>query len=470
MQHVQLLEELYPNLTPRNIEDSFHISSNEDVYLLRLPKTINPQDLINTKVKLTEGSKLKINHEKYKLESSNKAFQPFLLVGNGSMPIEPKNSFFVTKYVKSTKIPEIEIKPKANVPLPDNLKTRHPLFGSNYEDEIKLSEDAERRLQKAIDECLKQKEKPKKKKKTKHNVSDEIQNEVIFNLLDKHTSVKNVPDSQTHKKEKKRRSSIFGGSNLFESTRIDFKPELVEENMANSQNAVEDENVVDSQSFINDTIRKIKTELLTEYESEMDDKSPTKKKKKKKKRKSLQNQEEIIDNTIVNNIKEEMAMSDYEPSKKRKRTLSLGYGHSEVKKVKTKNRSSLQNGEYEELDNTILRSIKQEIMSDYESSKKKRTTISTMESDDNEERKRKKKIKTLKNEEEEFIDDIQQKTVMYDYIPSKRNVRTMSLKGDSEVKKTKKKKNSSFDEKNFSIENELDSLLEKIKREKKMQM
>lgn len=189
----ELLQDLYPDLTIANIKDELNISDSEEVYLLRIPKTVDPQQLLNKEVDLIFGSKVKVGSKKYEFVPTNKASDPILLVGNQSRTVQPKNTLFLKKYIKSPKLPDLELIEKAMIPLPENLKPRHPLFGSNYEDKIQLSSSVELRLQKAINDCLKEKVKKKnKRKKVSRNILENDMNEDIFSLLGNHIAQKPI--------------------------------------------------------------------------------------------------------------------------------------------------------------------------------------------------------------------------------------------------------------------------------------
>lgn len=440
------MQELYPDLTPINIKDDFEVSKNEEVYLFRIPKLINPQCLLNKEFDLLQGSKLKINNEKYELEPSNKTPNPFLLVGNRSRAIQPRNIFFLKKYIKPSKMPDLDLIEKAMVPLPENLKPRHPLFGANYEDKIQLRDDVEKRLQKAIKDCFKQTEKLKKKKKKTKPV-DDTQNEVIFSLLGSHTTHRNNSEDD----------SAFGSS---ETQFISTKTKKSKRKSLEEPVHIESEKQLSS----------MKTAEV----------SPKKKKKHKLKR-SVEIQSlmqdvkaEVLDENeqvSFNELSAIVPVGSEKSYKKKRRSSVFGSGvmlESTRIDVKDEPLEKITSKKQSFIDETLNR-IKTELLTEYESEWDETLT----------KKKKKKKRKSLQDEEilqNGITEDIKQE-IMSDYKPtlSNKRKRTMSTveegnySGEVTVKKSKKaNKNSNFSNSMFSLENEVDSLLEKVKKDKKM--
>lgn len=404
--------------------------------------------MLNKEFDLVQGSQLKINNEKFELEPTNKAPNPFLLVTNRCRALQPRNVFFLKKFIKSIKIPDLVLIEKAMVPLPENLKPRHPLFGSNYEDKIQLTEDVERRLQKAIQDCLKQTEKLKKKKKKTKPV-DDMQNEVIFSLLGNHTTHKNNSEED----------SAFGSS---ETQYISTKKK---KNKRKS---------VDEPSFSTVSIEGEK-QLSSIDTAEV---SPKKKKHKLKRSAEIHSlvqnvKMEIVDENEQESFNELSAIVPVESEKSRKkkrRSSDFGSGimlestRIDVKEEPVDETTSKKQSIIEE----TLNRMKTELLTEYESEWDGTST----------KRKKKKKRKSLKEEEivqNSIMEDIKQE-IMSDFKPSLSNKRkrTMSTfeedndSGEVTVKKSKKdKKNSNLSDSKFSLEHKLDSLLEKVKRDKK---
>lgn len=448
-----MLKELYPNLSPINIKDNIEISKKEEIYLLRIPKTINPQHLLTKEFDLIQGSKLKINKEKFELEPTNKAPNPLLLVGNQSRIIQPKNSFFLKKYIKLSKAPDLQIIEKAMVPLPENLKARHPLFGSDYEEKIRLNENVESRLQKAIADCLKQEEKMKRKKKKKQSTGmemEDIQNEVIFSLLDSHTTRRNQHNEEQYdsafgssesqnnsakKKKNKRKSLDESGDKQ--------SPTVVKKKKNKSRDSI------DVKSILED----IKTEIIyTEDQTE--------------------NHKDLIDElSIIDHIADQSFKKAKKKKEKKRRSSSFGeqsmFESTRIEvKMEVPDEGSPDESESKKqsiIDETLKR-MKTELLTECDS-----------DGDDNKKIKKKKKRKSHQEEEkgEHLIEMLDLKQEINVSATKKRERTTSVLEDDnnSEVvrKKTKKtKKNSSLNDSSLCLETELDSLLEKVKKAKKI--
>lgn len=470
MQPKELLQELYPKLTPINIKQYFNINSSDEVYLLRIPKIINPQQLLNKELDLTQGSKLKVDHEKYELELANKVPDPFLLIDSQNRTIQPKNSFFLKKYIKSTKIPDLLVIQKAMVPLPDNLKPRHPLFGSNYEDKIQLSGEVELRLQKAIKHCLKQDEKIRKKKKSKS--TDDNQNEVIFSLLGNHISHKSNHSEEQY-------DSAFGSSETHNNKAKKKK---------SKRKSIEDYSVgVSSQLPV---AEKIKQSPIVE----MIEDSPKKKMKSKTKRSddvafllngvktSILNSVNDVDNPkalieelsmIAPEHDETLKKTHKKKEKKRRSSVIGGQSMFESTRIDVK----LENSERYSVD-----SMKQSIIDEIVTKMKTELLTECESGDDKIMKKNKKKRKPRETNEKakgtcEILKNIKQEILSDDLCASssKKRKRTKSLIEEdnniSEVtlKKSKKsKKYSGLSENRLSLESEFDSVFEKVKTDKKM--
>lgn len=449
-------------MKPLQLNEDYNISNNEEVYLLQIPRTIDPQHLLNKELDLTGGSKLKIGKDKYDLEPTNKVPVPFLLVGNQSRVICPIDSFFLKKRMKLTKMPDIETIEKAIVPFPKNLKHRHPLFGSEYEDKIQLSSEVEERLQKAIENCLKQREKAKNKKK-KSSV-DHTQNEVIFSLLgfttNKTSHIEEQYDSAfgssesnnngAHKKKTKIKSlneSLSLGAN-----NSPISPDIAEtvtkkKKSKNKQNDMESVvNVIKTELQETDNEVESPKHLIEELSIIVPPESHHSKKRQKRKEKTrissvFGGEKTMFESTRIDVFKHEFSeepLQEWIPNnqnlinetlKNIKTELVIehdSHGEEKCSKNRKKKQKLLDKSQKTQIDNEILSNIKQEIFLDFNgsASKNRKRSLSVMEGD------------------------------------------TIS---ETATKKSKKsKKNSSFSEGRFSLDCELDNILEKVKRDKKM--
>ncbi|XP_003705990.1 uncharacterized protein LOC100881978 [Megachile rotundata] len=148
-------------LRPRNINDLIQeedlviestdstftlddISDSEDIWIMDIPRTIDPRELKNQTLVLGDKSKFKVREERYctvnnnvKLSttcvfSTNKVKSRFKTVN-----IKPAGAITVRRKLSGVpKIKPMQIE-NCSVPFPKNLKARHPLFGVNFEGKVK---------------------------------------------------------------------------------------------------------------------------------------------------------------------------------------------------------------------------------------------------------------------------------------------------------------------------------------------
>lgn len=137
-------------IVPESTESAFtldDISDSEDIWIMNIPRTINPQDLNGQTLILGDKSKIKVREERYcavnhsvkgnvtcvfnteKLKSKYK-----------TVNIKPAGAIMVRRKLSGiTKIKPIDIE-QSGVPFPKNLKPRHPLFGIPYEGQVRNDE------------------------------------------------------------------------------------------------------------------------------------------------------------------------------------------------------------------------------------------------------------------------------------------------------------------------------------------
>lgn len=157
------LNESHPNLRKIDVHTKMKIKDSVNVYLLHVPKSVNPENLINKEIHLEENCRVNIDGENYTIKPTSNVPDPTVVLNNKTEILHFKKNLVLEKYIKANKEPTIPSMEKILVPLPSNLKNRHPLFGSNYEDRIQLDEAIEEKL----DDALKNLLKPSKSKKIK---------------------------------------------------------------------------------------------------------------------------------------------------------------------------------------------------------------------------------------------------------------------------------------------------------------
>lgn len=174
------------------------ITSDDEIYLIQCPKTIDIERLNGTKIKST--GKKTITEKDFIVEIESNAFGDHvnfstLLCNERSkkskniqaISFQPTGFIKIQKRVDEIGLPAvIEHTTQTFVPYPKDLKIRHPIHGYNYENIIQLPDKIKERIQRAVRmsnfKCKAEKkdhdkvespceESPKKKLKRKRNTS-----------------------------------------------------------------------------------------------------------------------------------------------------------------------------------------------------------------------------------------------------------------------------------------------------------
>ncbi|KOC60679.1 CCR4-NOT transcription complex subunit 4 [Habropoda laboriosa] len=117
------------------------LSDSEDIWIMDIPRTIDPRELKGQTLIFGEKSKFKVNKERYYAVNhevkcnitcvlkTDKAKSQYKTVN-----IKPAGSFTVRRKLSSvSKMKPMKIE-NYSVPFPKNLRSRHPLFGVSYEE------------------------------------------------------------------------------------------------------------------------------------------------------------------------------------------------------------------------------------------------------------------------------------------------------------------------------------------------
>ncbi|XP_018567478.1 muscle M-line assembly protein unc-89-like [Anoplophora glabripennis] len=208
------LKEKYPGLKPIEIMTELNLSDFDEIHLFRIPKNVDPQSLRHAEINLEKECKVNLS-EKYVITSTTKVPDPTLVISANTSVLCFKNNIKMEKYIKSKVEPNIEVPEKKSVPLPENLKKRHPLFGPDFKQKIKLSEHVERKLDEAIANLLKRERKSKKKKdkKNKQNVKEEKPNGEIIDIFSSNSFLTDRMKKETSD------DSAFGSSSSTDNPR-----------------------------------------------------------------------------------------------------------------------------------------------------------------------------------------------------------------------------------------------------------
>ncbi|KAF2900469.1 hypothetical protein ILUMI_05721 [Ignelater luminosus] len=183
-----------------------NIKSNDEIFLVQIPKKLEPKSLIGTRISLTETTRVPGDSRKYDCIPSQKPQKDPVAIFTNTEKIhliKSAGNIKIQKHIKSKNIPDLSdmwINPVTS--FPENLKQRHPLFGADYSDKVNLEEHVQAKLKAAIESYAKQKKKKKKHKKKEMDVSQEEQQEEIFKFLNqtdssaKHVKIKKEADSE----------------------------------------------------------------------------------------------------------------------------------------------------------------------------------------------------------------------------------------------------------------------------------
>lgn len=174
------LAELLPNL--ERLKSKLDVDLSEaDVYLAMIPSSIDPYVFLNQE-SIHEDCKIKVG-KKYNLKCTGKKPEPCILISNCNKLIQFKGHIVVSHYIKKQKMPSFDVEQKQPVSLPLNLKNRHPLFGSIF-DNVQLGDEIQQKLDKAKSKLSRSLKKSKKIKENKSNTLQEPEaEEIIYSLL-----------------------------------------------------------------------------------------------------------------------------------------------------------------------------------------------------------------------------------------------------------------------------------------------
>lgn len=137
------------NLIVDSTEPTFNLddmSDSEEVWIMEIPRTINPLDLTGEILKLGEKAKFKVNNERYCAIKQDVKSNLTCVINSGkgkqqykTVNVRPKGTIGLRRKLSNyRKIQAMNVE-NSGVPFPKNLKTRHPLFGANLEGKVKTA-------------------------------------------------------------------------------------------------------------------------------------------------------------------------------------------------------------------------------------------------------------------------------------------------------------------------------------------
>jgi len=122
-----------PTLSTFNLDD---LSDSEELWVMNVPKTVNPRTLKGQTLLLGEKSKLKIGEGRYSAVNQDRASRLTCIFGTGNntkpfkaVNIKPAGSVAVRRKLPGIMKRTADIRDSSSVPFPQNLRIRHPFFG-----------------------------------------------------------------------------------------------------------------------------------------------------------------------------------------------------------------------------------------------------------------------------------------------------------------------------------------------------
>lgn len=174
-----------------------NITSKEDVYIIQIPVKLDPRRLIGSSISLNGSVRF---NKKYDSIVSLESQDPIVVCTNNQSKslkvIRPAGTIKLQRRLRYEKVSEVPELIDKTVAFPSNLKSRHPLFGSNFDNKIDLDEHVKMKLNSLCESNVK-----KKKKKKKAVKLENAQEEEIFKIL----TVGNEESAPVEKKKKKKK-------------------------------------------------------------------------------------------------------------------------------------------------------------------------------------------------------------------------------------------------------------------------
>lgn len=194
------------------------LKNSQVISLVLIPKSIDPQWLLNVKIKKDKAQTITLNDKEYVLEPLPKKPDPIVVNINGTQLVEPQGTLCLGKSVPEMSLRELDVPMKEKVHLPNDLKTRHPLFGFNFKSQLNIDKSVRRQLEEAVEMKTKvEKKEAKRMRKLKRQHESSGVEESVLNMFNAisttTTSQVDETDQNTKKsnveglKERKRKRS-----------------------------------------------------------------------------------------------------------------------------------------------------------------------------------------------------------------------------------------------------------------------
>ncbi|XP_066153304.1 uncharacterized protein [Euwallacea fornicatus] len=186
MSWLDKLKHKYPALQEQSHTNISFPGTDVKYSILLVPKHIDFQNLSNLKTKhFTKGKTVKVNNKEFICEVLPVKPDPVIVAFTAPKLIEPQSTYCLRECLPPlTPLSELKSPEPEGVALPTQIKNqRHPLFGGNYKNKMKLSEEVCRQLQEAVERKSKVEKKERKRCKVKKNHSSRGVEENVLNIF-----------------------------------------------------------------------------------------------------------------------------------------------------------------------------------------------------------------------------------------------------------------------------------------------
>ncbi|XP_014481706.1 PREDICTED: uncharacterized protein LOC106748038 isoform X2 [Dinoponera quadriceps] len=138
--------------------DLDEVSDSEEIWIMDIPKSIDPKELHGQKIILGDKSKIKIQEKRYCAVARNISYNVTCILNTGkekplykTVNIKPVGLLTVRRKLSGMlKVEPIPLENSSMPVLPDDLRIRHPLLGVNYDGKVRKKSKKRNSIKKEI--------------------------------------------------------------------------------------------------------------------------------------------------------------------------------------------------------------------------------------------------------------------------------------------------------------------------------
>lgn len=184
-------------------------NKNKTLYLLKLPKDINPKDLYQKTIPVNENSKVRLRHkEKLEITVKENSLSNCQVLTPSSLHLGELKGILQGK--RHFKVKHAAIEPVIkNLDVEQKVKERHPIFGSSFNENLAVDDTVLDRLENPL------KVKKKKHKRSQDKDEDEPAEELPVVPKKGRATIENPVEEKHKNKKKKRKDEIEDNSKFF---------------------------------------------------------------------------------------------------------------------------------------------------------------------------------------------------------------------------------------------------------------